>query len=66
MTNGYDGAKVFTASKAAERARLGDQLTAWLAGNPDIDVVDTVVRQSSDSEFHCLSIIVFYRRNSNP
>jgi hypothetical protein len=58
---GYRAAKVFTATKAHERERLGDNLTRWLADNPDVEVVDTVIRQSSDSQFHCLSIIVFYR-----
>lgn len=57
----YTGAKVFSATKAREREDLGTGLTAWLAAHPNIEVVNTVVRQSSDNEFHCLSIIVFYR-----
>ncbi len=59
--SGYDAVKVFTATKAQERERLGDLITEWLKGNPDHEVVDTVVRQSSDQQFHCLSILVFYR-----
>lgn len=61
MISGYDGARVFSATKALEREGLGNKLTDWLEANPDKEVVDTVVRQSSDRQFHCLSIIVFYR-----
>lgn len=65
MVAGYTAAKVFSATKAKERAELGDYLTEWLdASGGTIEVVDTVVRQSSDRQFHCLSIIVFYRRIS--
>jgi hypothetical protein len=57
----YRAVKVFTATKAAERERLGDQVTEWLGANPGISIVDTVVQQSSDQQFHCLTIVVFYR-----
>jgi hypothetical protein len=36
-------------------------VTRWLQANADLEVVDRVVSQSSDSEFHCLTIILFYR-----
>ena len=58
--NSYQAAKVFSATKAKERSELGEALSYWLKENPNVVVKDTVVRQSSDSEFHCLSIIVFY------
>jgi hypothetical protein len=51
--------KVFSATKARERTRLGEDVTAWIAEHPELVVVDKVVTQSSDSEFHCLSIILF-------
>jgi hypothetical protein len=54
------GVKVFTATKAKEREALGDVVTRWLADNPRARVVDKVVTQSSDSQFHCLSITLFY------
>lgn len=44
-----------------QRARLGDTVTAWLAARPELELVDMVVRQSSDDQFHCVSIILFYR-----
>jgi hypothetical protein len=54
------GAKVFTATKAKNREELGEAMTRWLRDNPDIRVIDKTVTQSSDREFHCLSITVFY------
>lgn len=56
------GAKVFTATKARERDELGETLTRWLRDNPDVKVTSKVVTQSSDSEFHCLTITLFYER----
>lgn len=57
----FDGVKVFSATKAKEREALGDRMTEWLEQNPQFKVVDTVVTQSSDHEFHCLTITVFYQ-----
>jgi len=51
--------KVFSATKARDRDALGDRITLWLSANPGIEVQDTVVRLSSDSSFHCLSIVLF-------
>jgi len=56
----YKGVKVFSATKAKERGELGDVITDWLRANPENVVKDTQIRQSSDNEFHCLSIIIFY------
>ena len=62
----YDSVKVFTATKAKEREALGEQMTAWLRRNEgNVELVSTEVRQSSDQQFHCLTIIVFYRRVEN-
>lgn len=60
--NGYDGLKLFSATKALEREALGERVTAWLDKHPELTVVDTIIRQSSDQQFHCVSITVFYRR----
>ena len=57
----FDGVKVFSATKAREREDLGTVVTNWIRANPDFKVVDKVVSQSSDREFHCLSITVFYQ-----
>jgi hypothetical protein len=67
MANAYDSVKVFTATKAKEREALGEVITAWMRRNEGlIEVINTEVRQSSDQQFHCLTIIVFYRRLSTP
>jgi hypothetical protein len=54
------GAKVFTATKAKDREELGEVLTRWIRDNPRARILDKIVTQSSDSEFHCLTITVFY------
>ena len=56
----WDGVKVFSATKARERDALGDRMTSWMR-ETGAEVVETVVRQSSDREFHCLSLIAFYK-----
>jgi hypothetical protein len=57
----FTGAKVFSATKAREREDLGGKLTRWMKENPELTIVDTNITQSSDNEFHCLTIFVFYR-----
>lgn len=57
----FTGVKVFSATRARERDELGENLTRWLKSNADLDIVETVVRQSSDQEFHCLTVVVFFR-----
>ena len=54
------GVKVFTATKAREREGLGEEVTRWIRENATVKITDKVVTQSSDSEFHCLSITLFY------
>ena len=57
----FTGVRVFSATKAKEREELGDNVTRWLRSNADLEIVDRIVRQSSDNEFHCLTIVLFYR-----
>ena len=59
----YQVVKVFSATKARERGELGTRVTEYLSDHPELTEVDTMVRQSSDAEFHCLTIILFLRRN---
>ena len=58
------GVKVFSATKAKEREMLGDLITDWIRANPGNEIIDKIVTQSSDSEFHCLTITIFYRGKS--
>jgi hypothetical protein len=57
----FSGVKVFSATLARDREELGAVVTRWLRDNDGFEVVDKIVTQSSDREFHCLSITLFYR-----
>jgi len=57
----FDGVKVFSATKAREREEISDRINDWLASS-NVEVVDKQVTQSSDREFHCLTITIFYKR----
>lgn len=57
----FTGVKVFSATKAKEREELSENITRWLRTNPDLEIVDRVVCQSSDNEFHCYSMLLFYK-----
>ncbi|MBN1960122.1 MAG: hypothetical protein JW841_04190 [Deltaproteobacteria bacterium] len=58
----FDGVKVFTATKQKERDELGETVTRWLTEKQQqLEIVDKAVKQSSDNEYHCLSIVLFYR-----
>ena len=62
----FTGVKVFSATKAKDREELGENVTRWLKSNADLEIVDTVVSQSSDNEFHCYSLVIFYRHAAKP
>ncbi|HVP61036.1 MAG TPA: hypothetical protein VMT11_10780 [Myxococcaceae bacterium] len=63
----FTGVKVFSTTLARDRETMGDTITKWLRDNPGAEVVDRVVTQSSDKEFHCLTITLFYRqREASP
>jgi hypothetical protein len=55
------GVKVFSATKARDREILGETIKEWIRSHPEYEIFDKVVTQSSDAEFHCLAITVFYR-----
>lgn len=61
----FDGVKVFSATKMREREELGDVITRWLE-TAAVELVDREILQSSDSEFHCLTVVLFYRRTVRP
>jgi hypothetical protein len=61
----FDGVKVFSATKQKERDELGEAATRWIAERrAEVEIVDKVVSQSSDNEYHCLSIVLFYRKKT--
>ncbi len=57
----FTGVKVFSTTLARDRENMGENITKWLKENPNVEVVDRVVTQSSDKEFHCLTITLFYK-----
>lgn len=57
-----DGVKVFSATMQRKRDELGDGITRWIQDNRDKEIVDVIVTQSSDAEFHCVTITLFWRR----
>jgi hypothetical protein len=56
----FTGVKVFSATKAREREELGEHVTNWIRNNPNAQIIDKIVTQSSDREFHCLTITIFF------
>ena len=62
----FTGMKVFSTTLARDREQMGDTITRWLADNANLEIVDKTVTQSSDKEFHCLTITLFYRERQRP
>ena len=62
VPNMFDGVKVFSATMHKDREVLGETVTKWLNEHrEEFEIVDRAVCQSSDREYHCLSISLFYR-----
>jgi folate-dependent tRNA-U54 methylase TrmFO/GidA len=59
--NNFTAVKVFSTTLARDREAMGENITRWLKDNGNIEIIDKEVTQSSDKEFHCLSITFFYR-----
>lgn len=51
--------KVWSVTMLKDRELLGEKITEWLRLSRAIPA-DTHVLQSSDSAFHCLSVVMFY------
>ena len=62
----FTGMKVFSTTLARDREVMGDTITRWLQENQQVEIVDKLVTQSSDKEFHCLTITLFYRERARP
>jgi hypothetical protein len=56
----WDSVKVFSATKAKDRQELGETVTRWIRDHKP-RIIDKVVTQSSDNEFHCLAVTIFYK-----
>ncbi len=57
----FTGVKVFSTTLARDRDTMGEQITRWLGEHPGLEILEHRVTQSSDQEFHCLTITLFYR-----
>lgn len=60
----FTGVKVFSTTLARDREGMGEAIGRWLREHPEVRIVDREVTLSSDREFHCLSITLFYREGS--
>lgn len=56
----FNGVKVFSATMVRDREQLGERVTDWIRANPQCEITDKVVTQSSDQQFHCIAITLFY------
>jgi hypothetical protein len=61
----FTGVRVFSTTLARDREVMGENITKWIKENPQAEIVDRVVTQSSDKEFHCLTITFFYRHKGS-
>ena len=57
----FTGVKVFSTTLARDREVMGEKITNWLKENPTVEIIDKEVTQSSDKEFHCLTVTLFYK-----
>jgi len=57
----FTNIKVFSTTLARDREMMGENISRWIKENPNVEILDRVVTQSSDKEFHCLTITLFYR-----
>ena len=55
----FSTVKVFSSTLARDREVMGERITQWLREHPELTPVETEVTQSSDKEFHCLTVTLF-------
>ncbi len=56
----FNGVKVFSATMYADREKLGEKVSDWIAQHPKAKVTEIDVTQSSDAAFHCITLSLFY------
>ena len=57
----FNEVKVFSATKAKDRDELGTRVTEFLQSFKGT-IVGHEILQSSDNEFHCLTIVLLLKR----
>lgn len=60
----FTGMKVFSTTLARDREAMSENITRWLRENPQNEIVDKIVTQSSDKEFHCLTVTLFFKERA--
>lgn len=55
----FSAVKIFSSTLARDREVMGERISQWLREHPELTPVDTEVTQSSDKEFHCLTVTLF-------
>ena len=55
-----DGATIFSTTQYLARGELGDRVTRWRGDNHHLHIHSVDVRQSSDRERHCLTVVVWW------
>jgi len=61
----FSAVKVFSTTMYRDREELGERVTEWLRAHKELRPVEAVVTQSSDHEYHCLTITLFLAGNSD-
>ena len=57
-----DGVEVFSTTRKIDSNEIGQRITDWRRRSRyRVQVVEVNVRQSSDDERHCLTIVVWWR-----
>ncbi len=57
----FDGMVIFSASKHSDREKMGADVTTWRRHNTGVTIVEVRTMQSSDNEFHCVTVVIFYK-----
>lgn len=63
----FNGVKVFAATMVRQRAEIDALIEHWLEAmrrRPGFEIVDVVVRQSSDDAYHCLTYVFFFNETA--
>jgi len=58
MPNQINLVKVFSVAEVSVHKELGERVTSWIAQNPEVKILRTFVSLTSDSRFHCLSMVL--------
>lgn len=65
MPRSYNLVKVFSVTKPWDRHALDQRVNAFLRSFKG-EIVDYIVRQSSDSAFHCFTIVLLLKEDATP